>query len=321
MKKILVVGSGWWVVGGYAKDHSHRRHLLSIFLLLATHHTLLTTHRLYAAKMKGDDLSNMIIEGENRLVVHAVLPEMEWKPDPFKDVAVFVKDYSAAGMLNPPAVADPPLMLPLKSATEKTATPWFNRILEPPVLTLALKPPKDKRKVQCTFLIKDSAGKTFYESKTSGDLPKEMIWDGFGDQGAPLKMGYDYSYSYSILDEAGIPHRFSGHPFRLEAFRYARARDTVMAFSSESIFENRSSFKFSRDGIGYLTEIKDYVRSHFDKSLEVKTFDTDEKFAVARSKVIHDFIVKNLDFPEDKVTSTGLSSAGGEYRRVEIIVK
>ena len=115
----------------------------------------------HAAKMKGDDLSNMIIEGENRLTVHPTLPEMEWKADPLRDVPGTLKDYSIAGMLNPPEMQSPPVILTQRSVSEKTAAPWFNRILEEPVLTLELKPPKDNRKVQSTFLIKDSAGKIF----------------------------------------------------------------------------------------------------------------------------------------------------------------
>ncbi|OGR84310.1 MAG: hypothetical protein A2901_03115 [Elusimicrobia bacterium RIFCSPLOWO2_01_FULL_54_10] len=287
-------------------------------LILAT---ALAAQRGFAKTASGENISNMVIEGENRLRVHPIVPPTPWSPNPFRETLDILKEHSVASAFNAPALARPPVVFPAKTMSGKPASPWLNRIFDSPVITLRLKTPQDDRKVDSTFLVKDSAGKTFYEKKTSGKMPSEMAWDGFADSGEPLRVGFDYTHSYLIVDEAGNPHRFAGKSFRLDAFRFKAGGNTVIALNPDTLFLDRSSFKLSRDGADYLTEIKDYVRSGYGRELEIKTYHDDQKFALARSNAMREFLLRVLELPENKISSAGLPLAAGQYRHAEVILK
>ncbi|MCH6547342.1 MAG: hypothetical protein IH798_02745, partial [Gemmatimonadetes bacterium] len=121
--------------------------------------------------MKGDDLSNMIIEGESRLKVHSILPRVQWNPEVFKDTGALLQDMSAVSNLKPVQMDEPPLVLPQSSRSQKTASPWLQNIEEAPVLTLRFTPQKESEvKMEWTFLVRDSRGKVFYQRKKKGPV-------------------------------------------------------------------------------------------------------------------------------------------------------
>jgi hypothetical protein len=276
----------------------------------------------HARKMTGDNLSNIIIQGENRLKVSPRVPPVEWSADAYRDIHhVFEYNALLAG-LKPPSIGRPPLILPEKSATGKTASPWLTRIYEPPVLTLTFKAEEKVGSGDWVFLVKDSQGRTFFEMRKKGTPPPDIKWNGHGTNGMPLRVGYDYTYSFSAVDEAGNPQRYAGKPFRLNAFRYTKSGKTITSFQPEALFTGRASVKFSADGQQYLAEVKDMLRPTFGQKIDVISYDEDPKFAAARAKAVRDFLLKALDYPEDKITSTGLTAAqGGGYRHVDIVAK
>ena len=280
---------------------------------------------LLQAKKKGaEDLSNMIIQGENRLRVEPKVPAVDWDPMIYRDVQGVLQDYALIGELTPPSIEEPPVVLPEKSATAKAASPWLERIHEPPILFLGFKVPEDAAKSpsEWAFLVKDSNGQVFYELKGKKALPKEVVWEGFSGKNEPLHVGYDYSYSFSSTDEGGNPHRYAGKPFRIDAFRHGRSGRSVASFQPEVLFEGRSSLKISKDGTDYLTEAKDFLRGRYGSKIEVACYEEDAKFAQFRARTIRDFLLKALDLAEDLITAEGFPIAkGGGYRHVDVIAK
>lgn len=277
---------------------------------------------LEAKKMKGDDISNLLIEGENRLRVRPTMPDLQWDPTPYRDISEILRDRALVGALKPPALSNPPVPLPKRSRSQKAASPWLDRILEPPVLTLNIHQKMEDQKVNWTLLVKDSQGKVFYQKKKKGVMPQQLKWEGFGKGHKPLKVGYDYSYALLILDEASNPQRFAGDPFKIPAFRYKKGGKWVTSIFPESIFINESSLKFSKSGVRYLIEVKDSLRNSFGKTINVVTYDRDTRFAKARSNKIRDFLAKVLEYPREKIVTAGLRlSKGDGYRHVDIIAK
>lgn len=276
-----------------------------------------------ARKMKGDDISNLIIEGENRLKVEGVMPPLNWDPELYRDFQARLADEQLIGSLRPPSLAEPPLMFASLARTGAGASPWLRQIHREPVLTLKTKPSKgEDRKVEWTFKIRNSHGKTFYEKKKKSVLPRQIVWEGMSDKHKPLHVGFDYSYSLFIVDEAGNPQRFAGKPFKIKAFEYKRGSHHIAHFFPESIFSDRSSMKFSRSGIRYLTEMKDQLRLRYGDKVEINVYDADQRFALARAKAIQRYLTKALKYPEDDVSVAGQKlSEGMGYRYVEIVSK
>lgn len=275
-----------------------------------------------AKKLKGDDLSNMIIEGENRLNMRPRVPDVDWDPNVHKESLDMLKDNTVLGDLKPPSIAKPVVILPEKSVSEKTASPWMETLYEPPVLTLSFKGADQKKKVDWTFLVKDSQGQVFYELKRKAALPETLTWDGFGKGNESLKVGYDYSYSFSTVDEAGNPQRFAGKPFRLDSFRHKKSGGVVTCFQPESLFRARDVAKLSVEGRELLTEVKDTLRTPFGRKVEIVTYEDDQKFGSTRSKSIKEFLQKTLDIPDDKISVVAQTlKQGGGYRHVDIVAK
>jgi hypothetical protein len=278
-----------------------------------------------AAKKKTEDLSNMIIQGENRLRAEPHVPPVKWTPDVYRDVQGVLQDVSLLGELKPPAIQDPPVILPSKLDTAKTASPWLERVLAPPVLRIAFSPPEQvaKAAAEWAFLVKNSNGEVFYEMKGKGsEIPKEVVWEGFSNKREALHVGFDYSYSFSAVDEAGNPSRHAGKPFRIDAFRYPRGGGAVFAFTPESLFPGRSSLKFSEDGLKYLAEAKDFLRSRYGDRVEVLVYEDDPKFAGFRAQAVREWLMKALDLPDATITAQGFPTSKGDgYRHVDIAAK
>jgi hypothetical protein len=270
----------------------------------------------------GEDISNMIIEGENRLQVHGNIPELAWNVDAYKDVPETLRDYAILGELKSPSISQPPLTLPAKSTSQKAASPWLHDIYEPPVLTLNFKGEKDVLKPKWIFVVRDSQGKPFYELNKTGAIPETLTWNGIGNNGKTLRVGFDYTYLMTIIDQAGNPKRFAGKAFRLNNFRFTRGGRTTTMFNPDSLFTERASLKFSDVGRSNLTEVKDYLRNRWSEKIDVIAYDVDLKFALSRAKVIRDYLVNSLDFPQDRVTAQGLTTIQGDgYKHVDIITK
>lgn len=277
---------------------------------------------LHAKKISSDDISNMIIEGESRLKVKPQVPELAWNVNAYDNVGELMKDNNVISGFRAPAVNHPPMSLPEKSFSDKTASPWLARMYEPPILTLATKAQENAAKQEWAFLIKDSRGKVFYEQKGRGELPKELSWDGFGDTGDPLRAGFDYNYTLSIQDEGGNPQRFSGKPFRVNAFRYNRGGKLTMIFDANELFQESNSAQLSDEGMKFVTEAKDAVRNRAGESIRITTYADDLKFGESRSAAIKKVLLKALDL-EAKTIQAGAESVakGGGYSHVEITVR
>lgn len=274
-----------------------------------------------AGKIKGDDLSNMIIEGENRLKISPRAPLLEWSVDPAREVPSQLDPGPLLSGLKPPVVERPPLVFPTKTVSPLAASPWLRNIHEGPVLTLRFKgDEKAPRERSWIFLVKDSKGATFYEMKKKSVMPPLLIWDGMGESG-PLHVGQDYSYSFSSIDEAGNPQRFAGSAFRLQAFRFRPGSGrTRTLLEPEAVFDGQASARVSAAGALILTELKDSLRNAYSGKVRVVVYDDDQSFGLSRAQVVRNYLLQSLKMPDESIKAEGLPLKEGEgYKHVDII--
>jgi hypothetical protein len=276
------------------------------------------------AGKKKEDLSNMIIQGENRLRVEPRVPPVEWDPAPYQDVKGTLQDTTLLDNLTPPTISEPPVVLPEKTDSQKTASPWLERIYGPPVLRIEFKPAEEisKSAAEWAFIVKDSHGETFYEVKGKKNLPPEMVWEGFSNKNEAIHVGDDYSYSFSIVDEAGNPHRHAGKPFRVDTFRYKKGGGELTMFDPDVLFDGKSSLKLSKSGRDYLDEVRDRLRRKYGAQMEIVCYDQDPKFAEFRARAVRERLMQSLDIPDALIEAKGMPlSKGGDYRHVDILAK
>lgn len=303
---------------------NQKRKLVRVLFILALGllATLNVIHNLHAKKIASDDLSNMIIEGESRLKVKPQIPELAWNVNPYENVGDLMKENNVITEFKAPAVNHPPLSLPEKSLSDKTASPWLSRFYEPPLITLKTRATAQQTaKQEWAFLIKDSKGKIFYEQKGRGLLPEELEWAGFGDNREPIHVGYDYTYTLSLQDEGGNPQRFSGKPFRVPAFRYESGK-LVMMLDPNALFEDAASTQLTEEGLKLLTEVKDAIRTRSGDRVEILSYVEDAKFGETRGLAIKKVLMKVLDLESSLITvSSQHPSKGGGYSHVDITVR
>lgn len=281
----------------------------------------LMSSQAHAGKMTGNDLSDMIIQGENRLTAQPSLDPVVWKVDLYREAADALRALPDDLMSPAPALEKPPMELPPRLNSAVTASPWMNRIFEPPVLTINIKDPGVENP-EWTFLVKDSAGAVFFEKKGKGKLPGKLEWDGRGTRGEEMRVGFDYTYAFTVIDAAGNPQRESGKPFRLEAFRTRGNGSIVTSMTTESLFEGPSSAKLSSGGEELLTEAKDHARPRAFKHIRVVVYDLDASFAESRARRIADHLSTALNVSEELVTAQGEALRNGKgYRHVELVTK
>lgn len=273
-------------------------------------------------KYKGDDLSNMVVEGENRLKLKSGMPPLEWKVDPYAklgDEFAFLRVYEE---LSPPQISKPPLVMPATYDSKRVATPWLTRIMTTPVLTLNIKTEENIEGASWNFFIKDSNGRVFYEERDRGYIPEDLVWDGRGANGDMLQLGRDYTYVFSVIDAAGNPTRKAGKAFRLDALRYREDGWNVIGFSPDVLFTDKTRAELSANGKLYMEEVKDQIAQYFDGAIHIRMYGRDGNLARSRATVIQRFFTEALTLNEDqfKVTLEDPSKGGG-YEHVDIAVK
>ena len=152
------------------------RKILTAVLALAFLAPAMNLEAAKAKKMKGDDLSDLIIEGENRLKVKGEVPPLQWDPDFYQEFDKELKDERLVSALKAPAIKSPPVTYPVTLRTRMTASPWARKIHRDPLLILTTKPSKkEDKKVEWTFRVKDSKGKVFYEKRKKSILPSSTF--------------------------------------------------------------------------------------------------------------------------------------------------
>lgn len=273
----------------------------------------------YAKPIKTDDLSNLLIEGKNRLHVDAPEIQVAWAPDVYRGFSELLVDPALVGSLATPAINTPEVTFPSQMRSTKTARPWLRAIYDTPILTIATKG-NQKAPVEWTFLVKDSQGKTFYEKHQKSVLPEKIEWNGLGNNGKPFSVGYDYTYSLSIVDQAGNPQRFSGKPFAIPACRFKQSGHVATHITPVMLFGDESSIKLSKEGMRVLLEVKDSLRDARD-SFEVITYDNDSKFGLARSQAIKLYLTEMLEWDDKRIQAKSQVLDPKGYRHVEIIAK
>ena len=128
----------------YVNKVDKMKNIKTIFILILAFACLATY--VQAAKMMGDDLSNMIIEGENRLKVHPTGPTLNWQVDPYQNMTQLFDDKSIMGQLQPKSIQEPPVKLPRRRVSNKTARPWHRDVYDQPVFNSYHKNKKRKKK-------------------------------------------------------------------------------------------------------------------------------------------------------------------------------
>jgi hypothetical protein len=210
-------------------------------------------------------------------------------------------------------LANPPLLLPPRVASDFVAAPWHRLLVAPPVMDLGASEPLASEIAQWNLTVTDDRGAVFRTIKGRGDLPAHVAWDGLGDSGEPLRVGHAYSCALLALDKAGIPSSLSSKTVRLVGYIDQRQKITI-SLDNAALFAGSASL--SDEGQSAMREVRDRLRDYDRKSIQVEVHGRDAELARQQAEAIRDQLAQALRLEREAIVARGLPA--DDYLRTEI---
>jgi len=184
------------------------------------------------AGQAGTEFRSMTVEGEDRVHIDFVRPELVLDLDP-QEVPGLSRG-TALDVLNRtrPDLSTPLIALSALERSPYLAKPWLRRFATGPVAVFR---PAVKGAVRWRLLVADSRGQTVASFDGTGDPPKEIAWDGRTKSGAQVTPGLTYSYVFEAHDRAGNKRSFVGEGFNVSAYRSDTPAGAMLAMSGRDL--------------------------------------------------------------------------------------
>jgi len=184
--------------------------------------------------------------------------------------------------------------------SDQTPHYWLPEVISTPVARFYPEPEPGHRLESWSLVITDFRGAPFRTFEGGRAVPREVVWDGLGDDGRMLRPGYPYSYVFTQHDEGTNTYNHAGVSFRVPALRYSRNDDLVLEFSGGELFE-RLETKLVDGGEHWLTHAADVARAHPYSPLKVEVEAEELALAEKRAHRVAYFIADAMQLPREQV--------------------
>ena len=87
-----------------------------------------------------------------------------------------------------------------------------------------------------SLAVTDFRGSPFRTFDGGGEAPERLDWDGLGDNGEMLQVGYPYSYVFTVTDKGTNTYNHAGVSFRIPALDYRQDGDRVLEIAGGQLF-------------------------------------------------------------------------------------
>jgi hypothetical protein len=248
----------------------------------------------------GAALPEMVVEAEN-----AVRQEIEKGTFEFTlDTAVIdsfftVMDTEALGV-SPVSGLQPHLNNLEELASDQPPHLWIPDMVKDPVATFFTAEPEGHRTKDWSLAVTDFRGSPFRTYSGQGNPPQSLDWDGVGDNGEILKVGYPYSYVYTLTDKGTNTYNHAGVSFRIPALDYRRDGDRVLEIAGGMLFARKET-KLTSGGENWLTRATDEIRQHPWSPVRVMVTAETMALATERADRVGAFLAEAMILPREQV--------------------
>ncbi len=210
-----------------------------------------------------------------------------------------------------------------KLASDQPPHYWLPGMTSPPVASFYPQDPEGHDVKSWKLTITDFRGSPFRDIEGKGNPPKRLEWDGENNRGEMLKVGYPYSYVFTITDKGTNTYNYAGVGFRIPALDYREEGNRILEIGGTELFASDAS-SVSAGGSRWLTRAADEVRRHpyspVRVEVEAETLDLAEK----RADAVAIFLAAAMILPREQVETEAV--AREELRaemdgRVRIVVE
>ena len=248
----------------------------------------------------GAALPDMVVEAQNR-----VRQDIEKGTFSFElDAATVDSFYSAMDELalgvSPVSGLQPHLNNLERLRSDQPSHYWIQEMARMPVATFYPAAPEGHAVKAWSLAITDFRGSQCRTFAGKGKPDSEVQWDGVSDQGEMLKVGYPYSYVFSITDKGTNTYNYAGVSFRIPALDYRSDGDRVLELAGGELFLREEAI-LSEVGKDWLTRSCDEIRRHPYSPVRVIVTAETEALAEQRADAVASFVATSIIVPREQI--------------------
>lgn len=256
----------------------------------------------------GAALPEMVVEAENQ--VRQTIEKGTFVFD--LDVAAVDSFYTAMDRealgVSPVSGLQPHLNNLEELASEQPPHLWLPDMASTPVVTFYPAAPEGHQLKAWSLTVTDFRGSPFKTFTGGHDIPDRLAWDGVGDDGGILQVGYPYSYVFTQTDKGTNTYNHAGSSFRVPALDYRRDGNRVLEMAGGEIFTRQES-NLTEPGRRWLTRSTDEIRRHPYSPVRVVVTAETQALAEARADLVAAFLAESMILPREQVETQAVRRA------------
>ena len=187
-----------------------------------------------------------------------------------------------------------------KLSSEQPPHPWLPEMATSPVATFHTAAPEGHKIRNWSLTVTDFRGSPFKTFTGKGQAPEQLTWDGRGEGGEMLKVGYPYSYVFTQTDKGTNTYNHAGVSFRIPALDYHREGTRVLELAGDGLFRPQQSV-LTEAGRKWLVRSTDEIRRHPYSPVRVVATAETQALAEARADLVAGFLAECLILPREQV--------------------
>ncbi|MFO7655114.1 MAG: hypothetical protein R6X25_15045 [Candidatus Krumholzibacteriia bacterium] len=248
----------------------------------------------------GAVLPEMVVEAENAVRQKIEKGTFEFPLDAATvDSFLTAMDDLALGV-SPVSGLQPHLNNLERLASDQPPHYWIQDMATTPVVTFYPAAHEGHAPQQWSLTITDFRGSPFKTFQGGGAPPREVAWNGRGDQDEMLRVGYPYSYVFAVTDKGTNTYNYAGVSFRIPALDYRRDGDRVLEIAGGQLFV-REETALTAAGREWLTRACDEIRRHPYSPVRVVVVAEAEPLAARRADAVATFLADSMILPREQV--------------------
>ncbi|MBE0566510.1 MAG: hypothetical protein IH621_11155 [Krumholzibacteria bacterium] len=177
---------------------------------------------------------------------------------------------------------------------------WIADMASTPVASFFTADPEGHQVKSWSLAVTDFRGSPFRTYDGGGRPPRQIDWDGQGDNGEMLRVGYPYSYVFTLTDKGTNTYNHAGVGFRVPALDYRRDGDRVLEIAGGELFV-REETTVTAGGRDWLVRATDEIRQHPYSPVRVIVTAEREDLAAQRADRVGAFLAEALILPREQV--------------------
>jgi hypothetical protein len=182
---------------------------------------------------------------------------------------------------------------------------WLPEMAKNPLAQFYPTDPEGHQIKHWNLAVTDFRGSPFKTYKGKGNPPESLVWDGQGDNGSMLRVGYPYSYVFSLTDKGTNTYNHAGVSFRIPAMDYLRNGDRVLEMAGGELFVREES-ELSEQGQHWLTRSADEIRRHPYSPVRVIVTAETTTLAESRAGEVAAFLAESMILPLEQVETEAI---------------